>query len=183
MTLNHLSRVPPPQGTCQKVPSISQLNHRVVVMFFFVYKRGLSNTCSCLVTTSPPRRYSARLANDLSVEFDSSDRRGTGLPYAIVLGNGDVRTANFFFLLFFLTHVTISTAEVQPFFSDTAPRLSRELFFLPSKAGFLREVSGYSGSVLTVSDQNGVLFNMGIFFLEKKGSSEILPSIKSAGVW
>eukprot|EP00903_Cladosiphon_okamuranus_P011395 g10738.t1 len=35
-------------------------------------------------------RYSARLANDLSVEFDSSDRRGTGLPYAIVLGNGDV---------------------------------------------------------------------------------------------
>ena len=37
-----------------------------------------------------PRRYSARLANDLSVEFDSSDRRGTGLPYAIVLGNGDV---------------------------------------------------------------------------------------------
>lgn len=35
-------------------------------------------------------RYSARLANDLAVEFDSSDRRGTGLPYAIVLGNGDV---------------------------------------------------------------------------------------------
>ncbi|CAB1115146.1 unnamed protein product [Ectocarpus sp. CCAP 1310/34] len=35
-------------------------------------------------------RYSARLASDLSVEFDSSDRRGTGLPYAIVLGNGDV---------------------------------------------------------------------------------------------
>ncbi|CAM9661059.1 unnamed protein product, partial [Hapterophycus canaliculatus] len=35
-------------------------------------------------------RYSARLANDLSVEFDSSDRRGTGQPYAIVLGNGDV---------------------------------------------------------------------------------------------
>ena len=69
------------------------------------------------------------------------------------------------------------------FFLITAPRLSRELFFLPSKAGFLREVSGYSGSVLTVSDQNGVLFNMGIFFLEKKGSSEILPSIKSAGVW
>lgn len=37
-------------------------------------------------------RYSARLASDLSVEFDSSDRRGTGLPYAIVLGNGDVRS-------------------------------------------------------------------------------------------
>eukprot|EP00752_Nemacystus_decipiens_P005902 g5335.t1 len=35
-------------------------------------------------------RYSARLASDLSVEFDSSDRRGTGLPYAVVLGNGDV---------------------------------------------------------------------------------------------
>ena len=35
-------------------------------------------------------RYSGRLASDLSVEFDSSDRRGTGLPYAIVLGNGDV---------------------------------------------------------------------------------------------
>ncbi|CAM9571065.1 unnamed protein product [Scytosiphon promiscuus] len=35
-------------------------------------------------------RYSARLANDLAVEFDSSDRRGTGQPYAIVLGNGDV---------------------------------------------------------------------------------------------
>lgn len=42
------------------------------------------------VFRGPCVRYSARLASDLSVEFDSSDRRGTGLPYAIVLGNGDV---------------------------------------------------------------------------------------------
>ncbi|CAM9316119.1 unnamed protein product, partial [Phaeothamnion confervicola] len=35
-------------------------------------------------------RFTARLADDMAVEVDSSDRRGTGLPFALVLGNGEV---------------------------------------------------------------------------------------------
>lgn len=34
-------------------------------------------------------RYTGRLAASMS-EFDSSDKRGTGQPYALTLGRGDV---------------------------------------------------------------------------------------------